>query len=582
MQRRTIGAVLLVLLLLGVAGGAQHATVEDADDVVPSHFALFSQAELYTGLEDADRVAPLTAQVYGGIVSHHFYVEKYIAEFFLAMRNQRPGTVVILSPNHFNSGDHKILLSQYPYDTPWGRLMPDVETSKRLLAEGVAYQQEQPFNREHGISTLVGFLKYALPDTQVVPIMLKRSVTSAEVQALGEQLNALLPQDSLVIASVDFSHHLNRVAASFHDAKSIAAIANFDFQSVATSEVDSPQSITALLTYLTLRGAQHLEYTHTDSALVGHNLESEDVTSYLFGHFTKGQSSHPSVASLIHFGDAMFDRGIGKLLQTGKDPFASIVGPEGNFFRGTDATILNLEGPLTARTNCPTGEARFAFSPNVALLLKKNKVNVVNVANNHAMDCGAAGLQDTLENLEKANVAAIGSSTHRSYTLTVGARNIALLGINALGQTDEQEITARVRRLRTTHDAVIVHVHWGVEYNTQPSPAQIDLAHLLVDSGATTVFGHHPHVIQPMEVYKKSVIFYSLGNFIFDQALESARQGLGVGSVFSDDKVTYHLFPFANRNYFPTLLSYMDMKTFCDTFLQGIAQVDTCTFSVTD
>jgi poly-gamma-glutamate synthesis protein (capsule biosynthesis protein) len=78
--------------------------------------------------------------------------------------------------------------------------------------------------------------------------------------------------------------------------------------------------------------------------------------------------------------------------------------------------------------------------------------------------------------------------------------------------------------LRKRCDVVIVSMHNGIEYAPSPSKAQIEFAHAAIDSGATLVIGHHPHVIQPQERYRSGLIFYSLGNFVFDQYQREATQ----------------------------------------------------------
>jgi poly-gamma-glutamate synthesis protein (capsule biosynthesis protein) len=93
---------------------------------------------------------------------------------------------------------------------------------------------------------------------------------------------------------------------------------------------------------------------------------------------------------------------------------------------------------------------------------------------------------------------------------------------------DEQLILEDVRRAKRNADHVVVSFHWGDEYVQIPSDRQIRLAQLVAEAGASVVLGHHPHVLQPIEVYRGAVIFYSLGNFIFDQ-----RKPLTVDSMIA-------------------------------------------------
>lgn len=579
MSGRAKTAIYGFLFVVGALGIGQVVTRETAE-FSGGHYAAYAQEELYTGITRPDETEPISEQVYGGIVSHHFYAEREIATFFSAMREQHPQAVVIISPNHFSAGSDELLISQLPYHTPWGVLFPDTDTGSELVQANIARVEEQPFEREHGVSTLVGFVKHTFPDAKLLPILVRQHSTTEEAIALGRALDEYLPDDSLVIASVDFSHHLHSIAAAFHDQKSIAAISASDVGGIATSEVDSPQSIIALVSYLQARGAQRFFMRQSSSAEIGKNRESEDVTSYLFAHAVLGDPSRQSAHAMLHFGDTMFGRAIADMLESGNDPFTSIRGPEGNFLRGIDTISLNLEGVLTDSTVCPPRTVQMLFAPDTAYLLRRHRIKLVNLANNHAGDCGLTGVTDTVSYLHGAGIETVGTQDQLSYTINNGGRSIAVLGVDGLGSIDEDQLVQTVSTLDADHDDVVVHVHWGVEYNTMPSQEQKNLAHLLVDSGADTVIGHHPHVIQPLEIYRDRAIFYSLGNFIFDQTLESTRTGLGVGTVYTDDAATYYLFPFTNQDLYPTHMSYPDAKTVCAGFLEGVDQQDVCTFSL--
>lgn len=579
MSVRVATAVYGILFVIGVLGVVRVVT-RDAEEFTTVHFASYAQEEFYTGILQPDPIDAISERVYGGIVSHHFYAEREIAAFFSAMRGQHPRTVVIISPNHFSAGSSEVLISQLPYDTPWGILSPDTDTGRSLVQETITRVDEQPFEREHGVSALVGFVKHTFPDAKLLPILVRQHSTTEEAIALGRALDEYLPEDSLVIASVDFSHHLHSTAAAFHDQKSIAAIAASDIAGIASSEVDSPQSLIALVTYLQERGAQRFLMRQSSSALIGNNHESEDVTSYVFAHAVSGMPTNQTAHAMLHFGDTMFGRAIAEMLEAGQDPFASIRGPEGNFLRGIDTRVLNLEGVLTDSTTCPPRTVQMLFAPDTAYLLRRHRITLVHLANNHAGDCGQAGVDDTIGYLQGAGIETIGTKDQPSYTVTKGGRSIAVLGVDGLGRIDKDTLIHTVKALDVDHDDVVVHVHWGVEYNTQPSQEQKEFAHLLVESGADTVIGHHPHVVQPLEIYRGRAIFYSLGNFIFDQTLESTLTGLGVGTVYTEDAATYYLFPFTNQDLYPTHMSYPDAQKFCDEFVGDSIQHGVCTFTL--
>ncbi len=207
-----------------------------------------------------------------------------------------------------------------------------------------------------------------------------------------------------------------------------------------------------------------------------------------------------------------------------------------------DLTFANLETPVTEKA--PRGHGRWLFNSPVPAVkaLKRAGVDVVSVANNHALDQGQKGLEETLTQLDALGLVQVGAgrSGDEVYTariLDVEGVKVAFLawtqfvnekgndagpGKARVGILDEKRAVKAVRAAAAKADAVVVSVHWGVEYKHQPRKQEVALAKKLVEAGATAVIGHHPHVLQPIEEVvtksgKRAVIFYSLGNFISNQ-----------------------------------------------------------------
>lgn len=254
------------------------------------HYAYFMQQDFYTGILNPDKVKPISAQVYGGIVSHHFFVERHIARLFNSWSQQKFKTVVVLGPNHFNAGKGDVIISRQGYQTPWGILESDNEIINELLKNDIGTNEEDPFVREHSMSVEVGFIKHQFPNARIVPIIIRHNASKEKMQALAENLNKILSSNALVLASADFSHHVTNKTAQAQDKQSIDFLKSFDANSIfklPSTQLDSPTTIYALLQYLELRGAKNMLYSNTNQALVSGNLGSTDVTSYVFSSFVK-------------------------------------------------------------------------------------------------------------------------------------------------------------------------------------------------------------------------------------------------------------------------------------------------------
>ncbi len=212
-----------------------------------------------------------------------------------------------------------------------------------------------------------------------------------------------------------------------------------------------------------------------------------------------------------------------------------------------DITFANLETPVD-HTRATSGYPRFNTRPELLAALKRAGVGVVSIANNHAMDAGTGGLKRTLDNIEKSGLIFVGAGRTKAEAagvkhMAVRGINVAFLaytygtnrrlprakpsapGVNILRLDSEQDLARAaedVRRARQNADLVAVSVHWGDEYAIAPSSWQKRVAAELVEAGADMVFGHHPHVLQPIEIVaskggRQGVVAYSLGNFISSQ-----------------------------------------------------------------
>lgn len=202
-------------------------------------------------------------------------------------------------------------------------------------------------------------------------------------------------------------------------------------------------------------------------------------------------------------------------------------------YRQADVAMVNLENPLTSSTLNPSKkQLNFKADPESVKVLTAGGVDIVNLANSHAMDYEEPGLVDTINTLNNAGIAHLGAGRNikearRPDIIEVKGQRIAYLGYYdadlhaadrgkaGINPRRNNRVAEDIRALRGQVDWIIVNYHWGVELADYPGDWQIDLARFTIDQGADLVVGHHPHVLQGAEVYKGRPIVYSLGNFIF-------------------------------------------------------------------
>jgi len=230
-------------------------------------------------------------------------------------------------------------------------------------------------------------------------------------------------------------------------------------------------------------------------------------------------------------GDVCLGLGLQSTLQKrGPDwPFVDITG----VLRESDLAVANLECTLVD-DRCPFSlrSEPMAVGIENALGLKRAGIKILNLANNHALDCGKEGLSATMRFLDNQGLAYFGAGKRLSQAETACivthlGRRVGFLGACDVSRFYAGEntagiapyklaaLTARVRALRPRVDIVVVCLHADLEFTDYPSPGRIRASRSLVDAGASIVVQHHPHVCQGVERYRNGLIAYSLGNFVF-------------------------------------------------------------------
>ncbi len=240
------------------------------------------------------------------------------------------------------------------------------------------------------------------------------------------------------------------------------------------------------------------------------------------------------VTRILLGGDVMLSRNVGVQAHKRDDP-AWPLRRVAELFSSADIAFVNLEAPFSDRGRPVEKGMVFKAEPDMIEALLVARINVVSTANNHARDCGSHGLEFTLDWLANAGIAAVGTgaTAEAAHQGAVIERNGVRFGFLAytydqsngnysdhddrIAMLDRDVMTHDVRSLRERADVVIVSMHAGWEYSRQVNPWQRNFAHDAIDAGACLVVGHHPHVTQPVECHANGVIFYSLGNLVFDQ-----------------------------------------------------------------
>ncbi len=257
--------------------------------------------------------------------------------------------------------------------------------------------------------------------------------------------------------------------------------------------------------------------------------------------FASAQEVTSPEVSLTATGDIMLARNVGTIIaKQGYDyPFRLIDGR----LAAADITFGNLESPLSDEGKALYGKSVvFRGHPAMTAILAQQGFDIMSLANNHAMDYNSEALIETMNLLKENNIEPVGAGLNltdarKAVIITRNGLRIGFLAYTdkyytdflirksfaadddsyGVSPLDKEMIMQDLKALESLVDVTVVSLHWGREYKSTPAASDKQLAHDIIDGGAELIIGHHPHRLQGVERYKKGLIAYSLGNFVFDQ-----------------------------------------------------------------
>jgi poly-gamma-glutamate synthesis protein (capsule biosynthesis protein) len=256
--------------------------------------------------------------------------------------------------------------------------------------------------------------------------------------------------------------------------------------------------------------------------------------------------------TMLFVGDVMLGRHVESLMEENgiEFPFKNVA----LVLETPDVTVGNFEGIVSEEhVHSPSMTFQFSIQPDYLRQLHEKGFDVLSLANNHSFDYGLPALLHTRSLCILYSLVCGGTPAeldeYSTQILQVGSKKVGIIFIHTVfKQPDVDTLKKLIEKLNQESDVQFSFVHWGVEYDLIHSTTQEDLAKIMIDQGIDAVIGHHPHVVQDIGFYKNKPIFYSLGNFIFDQYFSNdVQEGLGVSLRFKKDSIEYVLVPFTSK-----------------------------------
>ncbi|HET7270816.1 MAG TPA: CapA family protein [Rubrobacter sp.] len=241
------------------------------------------------------------------------------------------------------------------------------------------------------------------------------------------------------------------------------------------------------------------------------------------------------------------------------------------YLHGADLTFANFENPVIRNAVWHPDATTFTGDLRLMPVLDQAGIDGVTLGNNHILDAGTTGLDETMRHLNDAGIAHAGAGmdlaeAREPMVFDVGETKVGVLSYMGVPSYDwawatetapgtapllQDVMQEDIGRLRQDVDLVVVMPHWGKEYMATPEPGQVDLAHAAIDAGADMVIGGHAHWPKGIEMYEGKPIFYGVGNFLLDQSWsEETSTGIFADiTLYGDQVIQVRPVPFVILDY---------------------------------
>ncbi len=443
------------------------------------------------------------------------------------------------------SFDHIVFIS--PDIQEWSEIDLDKTTEKR-------------------VSENIKQISWFFPKSLVTPLILERKLTVwiAEKE-IAHALAARTNKRILIIASVNFSKNVREEIAKLHDQKSIDTLNFGNFEDIDSLEVECRNCL-ATLKILALEKWKERFHLIDRTSVDILNWSDSDIenTSFIFWEFIdekkredveKSESieiSEKDTASgsgvFLFMGDSHWARGFPyyeKKIERYKEKVTQIfyekydinndlTSKYHRLLSWFDEVVVNLEAGIAEPGSCKKSwkTTQMWMDPDLFPWFRALGITMANIANNHSHDCGNKLF---FENKDQFLSGWINPFWYDEIAFRkIRGNTFAFIGIDTIEtKPDIEKIQKNIENLTASGNLVIVNIHWWVEYSSGHTEKQKEIGQKLIDSWARLIIGHHPHVVADREIYKWVPIYYSLGNFLFDQPFPETLRWFMVGCEVS-------------------------------------------------
>lgn len=228
-------------------------------------------------------------KLFGAVTPHHMLASHLISGVFQELSLYPPKTIILVGPNHEDRGSHSVITVSSQWETAAGIIKPDTLFIEKLLDQGLAFEDEETMLSDHAVASLLPFLKHFLPNTAVVPLLLKASTTSQEIETLATVITQHSGDDTAIVISTDFSHYLPLSIAEQKDEEMRAIFVRKNIPEILSLNndyLDSPPSLALLLLVMDKKQINNMiEFDHNNSGLLVPDTQGETTSYFTLGFY---------------------------------------------------------------------------------------------------------------------------------------------------------------------------------------------------------------------------------------------------------------------------------------------------------
>lgn len=541
-------------------------------------------------------------------IPHHNLIDKEIDKYYAELKKEKKyiKNIVIISPNHFYKtwdSNFESFPKSWKYCFWKNNTLDKKNCLKVKVFDESIYNKDSSqifsfdensstyFFNEHWVWNHFQFINKYFPKTNIYSVILKINKNyNPETKEIYEKLKSYnLKWNTLFIASVDFSHHVNEKIAKFHDKKTVDVLNKVpEKQSLSTKnfsplyndnsqeiEVDCPNCLFLEKNLANNYWKNFFEvFKRTSSNEAIWKNVNYDNTSYVMWEFSnslspaishQGRNGEEKMVYWMFFGDLHFTRWFtyssNKLSQENylecfyhnKDFNKKPDFWHNRMFYSFDIVWANLETSVASIDECQKSQKEIVFrtEPDKLDLFKSIWINTFTLSNNHSYDCWASWYEATKKYLDEKWFNYFWDWRKDESIILKKEINwikVAFVWLNDVDLSWKvSDKISEIKKLKKEDYLVILNIHWGTEYKTEANERQKKMAREFVDAWVNMIIWHHPHVVQNYEVYKWTPIFYSLWNFIFDQPFPETLKWYGVVFAINKEKVEWDILEFTRN-----------------------------------